>query len=116
MISLSRTILLALLNMLRIEHLAYAFPFIMQGKYKHEYAVPPYDSGTWEEACRILSKMLNLHELYIHLVGSLLDHKIDDVLKPLYQIQQTKVFEVFVGIGQDPKNSYHHYNMTFRFV
>ncbi|PLB50858.1 hypothetical protein P170DRAFT_508954 [Aspergillus steynii IBT 23096] len=115
-LSLSQTILPSRLNLIRTVHLAYAFPVLMYGEDKSENAVPPYDAATWEETCRILANMAGLRELYMHLGGSLLYHEIHEVLGPLHHIQQTDVFELFVGIRQDPTKVYQMDNKPFKFV
>lgn len=88
----------------------------MYGEEESENAVSPYDAATWEKTCQILANMASLRELYMHLGGSLLRYQIREVLKPLHGIQQTDVFELFVGIGQDPATVYQVDHKPFHFV
>ncbi|THD00186.1 hypothetical protein EYZ11_000377 [Aspergillus tanneri] len=114
-ISFSRTVLSSRLNAIRIVHLAHTVILSMYGE-DSKKTVAPYDAKTWEETCRILANMATLRELYIHLGGHRLDSELKDILAPLYQIQQTKTFEVFAGIGRDPAQVYTVGNKPFVFV
>lgn len=78
-------------------------------------AVAPYDARTWEEACRVLADMSKLEELYMHL-GEFPASEIHEVLAPLHQIQQVKVFKLFVGLGRDPNQIYGIRDRPFHFV
>ena len=88
----------------------------MYGEHKDAMVVPPYNSATWEGVCHRLSNMSNPRELYMHLGGSLLEYQVHEVLRALHHIQQTNVFEVFVGIGEDPAKVYRVEEKPFKFV
>ncbi|PLB50841.1 hypothetical protein P170DRAFT_508945 [Aspergillus steynii IBT 23096] len=113
-ISLSHTTLPSRFNLIRVLHLAHSFPFSMYGR-KSRKVVAPYDAKTWEEVCQVLAKMSGLEELYMHL-GEFDTTEIHEVLAPLHQIRQTKIFELFIGLRSDPEKLCTVKDRPFRLV
>lgn len=56
---------------------------------------PPYDSQTWNEACRILAGFTGLQDLTLYLAGhSTMPRTTKLLLEPLYNVRPARRFDV----------------------
>lgn len=130
-VSLSQTVLKTRLNRIRKICLQYEFPLYyypvserLDGELELTHSpthVPPYDGETCIHTCRVLAGIQGLQELYIHLGGYLVSElgarrNALYMLRPLFQIQQPRIFELWVSWKGDPAKIYPVEGAPFRIV
>ena len=97
----------ARLNLIRRARLQFRFykDFPRNSKVRQpgEHLLSPYDHEVWGQACSTLASMKGLEELYMHLDGEPVDPfgNTARVFESLCQIQQPRVFEVSVRLGEE---------------